>query len=346
MKIHWLPASLVIAVAFGLAVPEARKALGDEPHQPPVMETALVSSGEVWGCDCMAAASCCQQAGVRGHGACQTCGSQGKHLLGCIAPSDHCFDGFISPMTNPVYFEDPRTLTEARLIYLRHKVPLTVGGGDVNLVALQLRAALTDRLSIIATKDGYGTSSNAVIDDGWADINVGLKYNLLKSYEHQCIISGGVTYELPVGSTQFLQGNGDGVFNLFMTGGIELGRWHFVSAKGLLLPSDPNEESQLWYWSWHLDRRLGASNLYFLAESNWYSYIGSGENTLLSGVEGGDLFNFGSTDVTHNDIVTGAFGLKYKPGRNTELGVAWEAPLTERRDILDNRLYVDWILRY
>ena len=39
---------------------------------------------------------------------------------GWILPSDHCFDDFISPMTNPVFVEDPRTLTEARLIYLRH----------------------------------------------------------------------------------------------------------------------------------------------------------------------------------------------------------------------------------
>ncbi len=62
--------------------------------------------------------------------------------------------------------------------------------------------------------------------------------------------------------------------------------------------------------------------------------------------EGGDLFNFGSTGVAGNDIVTGAFGMKYKPCKNTEVGVAWEAPLTDRRDVLDNRLTFDFILRY
>ena len=45
-------------------------------------------------------------------------------------------------------------------------------------------------------------------------------------------------------------------------------------------------------------------------------------------------------------IVTGAFGAKYKPNRHVEIGVAWELPLTERRDILENRLTVDAILRY
>ena len=33
--------------------------------------------------------------------------------------SDHAFDGFISPVTNPFYFEDPRSLTELRpAVYL------------------------------------------------------------------------------------------------------------------------------------------------------------------------------------------------------------------------------------
>ena len=99
-------------------------------------------------CEC--ADSCCQQ-GI---------------LCGLIKPSDHCFDSFISPMTNPVFFEDPRQLTEVRGIFLNHKVPLAAGGGDVQLYAAQARARITDRFSIIATKDGYVVSQNPVIADG------------------------------------------------------------------------------------------------------------------------------------------------------------------------------------
>ena len=80
-------------------------------------------------------------------------------------------------------------------------------------------------------------------------------------------------------------------------------------------------------------------------EFNWYHWLESGANG-IPGVEGGDLFNFGSTGVAGNNIVTGAFGLKYKPSGHTELGVAWELPLTERRDVLENRITFDWILRY
>lgn len=66
----------------------------------------------------------------------------------------------------------------------------------------------------------------------------------------------------------------------------------------------------------------------------------------VPGIEGLDLFNFGSTNVKYHDIVTGAFGVKYVPSRNVELGIAWENPLTKRRDILENRLAIDCILRY
>ena len=71
----------------------------------------------------------------------------------------------------------------------------------------------------------------------------------------------------------------------------------------------------------------------------------AGENG-IPGVEGGDLFNFGSTGVAGNDIVTGAIGAKAKPRPWTEVGIAWEFPLTDRRDVLDNRLTADWIIRY
>ena len=100
-------------------------------------------------------------------------------LFGIIARSDRCFSDFISPMTNPVFFEDPRTLTEARVIFLNHKTPPALGSDNVQLAAVQLRAALTDRLSFIATKDGFIFSQSPLLDDGWADVAAGLKYNLI-----------------------------------------------------------------------------------------------------------------------------------------------------------------------
>src|SRR5205085_9724483 len=37
--------------------------------------------------------------------------------------SDHCLDTFSSPVTNPFLFEDPRSLTELRPIFIWQKIP-------------------------------------------------------------------------------------------------------------------------------------------------------------------------------------------------------------------------------
>ena len=283
-----------------------------------------------------------------GCGSCQNCSCLGNGILGrgLIKKSEHCFDDFISPMTNPVFFEDPRQLTELRPIFFTHKLPLAAGGGNVQLYALQIRARLSEKVSLIATKDGYVTSNNALVDDGWADVALGLKFSLLRDVAKQRLLSGGFTFELPVGSTRTLQGNGDGEFNLFLSGGTRIGcKSHWLTATGFRLPVNPTDESTSWYWSNHLDRKI-AQRLYLFTEANWYHWLRAGQDGPVPGVEGLDVFNFGSPGVAGNDIVTGAFGLKVKPRRNSEVGVAFEFPLTEREDIIDNRLTVDAIIRY
>jgi hypothetical protein len=280
------------------------------------------------------------------HSQCDCSHDGGFCCLGSlIQPSDPCYNDFISPMTNPVYFEDPRNLTEARLIFLNHKVPLAAGGGDVQMYAVQVRAALTDRLSFIATKDGYGVSSNALIDDGWGDVAAGLKYLLYSDPANQQLASAGVVYEIPVGTYDHWQGNGDGTFDIFLTGGSRMfGPGHWIGAGGFVLPVDKNAESTWCYVSNHFDYEVH-NNIYSLIEFNWYHWLESGAGG-IPGIEGGDLYNFGSTGVAGNDIITGAFGVKYKPQTNMEVGVAWELPLTERRDVLENRITFDFIVRY
>ncbi len=265
---------------------------------------------------------------------------------GFIKKSDHAFDDFISPMTNPIFFEDPRALTEARAIFFNHKVPLAAGGGNVQLYALQLRARLSENVSLIATKDGYVTSNNPLVDDGWADLAVGLKFNLLRNVEAQRLLSGGFTFELPTGEASALQGNGDGELNLFMTGGRKVGcNSHWICATGLRLPMNTTDESQSWYLSNHFDTMV-RRGIYLFTEMNLYHWTKSGQDGPIPGIEGLDVINLGSPNVTGNDIVTGAAGMKFKPRGNNEIGVAFEFPMTERRDIIDNRLTVDMIFRY
>ncbi len=272
----------------------------------------------------------------------------GDSLLGrgFIKRSDHAFDDFISPSTNPIFFEDPRNVTEARALFIQHKVPLAAGSGDVQVYALQLRARLSEYVSLIATKDGYIKSTNPLVNDGWADLSAGLKFNLIRDVQNQRLLSGGFTFELPTGEADPLQGNGDGELNLFLTGGKKIGcRGHWLSAAGMRVPMNSTDESMSSYWSNHFDIQV-RRGFYLLAEMNWYHWLQAGQDGPIFGVEGLDLINLGSPGVAGNDIVTSAAGVKFKPNCHNEIGVAWEFPLTERRDIIDNRLTVDWIFRY
>jgi hypothetical protein len=126
----------------------------------------------------------------------ECCGGCPDLLCGCVAPSDHCFDRFISPISNPLFFEDPRQLSELRFIYAHHIIPEdtpVLGSGDANYYAMQARVRLADRLSLIATKDGYiDMESNGTGDaDGWADVAAGLKYTLLRDVQQRLLASGG-----------------------------------------------------------------------------------------------------------------------------------------------------------
>ena len=215
------------------------------------------------------------------------------------------------------------------------------------MYALQLRARLSENVSLIATKDGYvKTSGNPLLDDGWADLAAGLKFNLIRDVQCQRLLSTGFTFEVPTGEADPLQGNGDGELNLFTTGGKQIGKCaHWLTAFGWRIPMNSTDESTSIYWSNHLDYRF-RDRFYLLAETNWYHWTKSGQDGPIVGLEGLDVINLGSPGVTGNDIVTQAFGMKFKSNRQNELGFAWEFPLTERRDIIDNRLTVDWIIRY
>ena len=111
--------------------------------------------------------------------------------------SDRAFPGFIGPISNPILSKDPRALTEARPLFVNNWIPRQhpLGGGDFQVYGLQVRAALTDRLSFVADKDGY-----AVIDpgtgpkqDGWLNVNVGLKYALIRDVDNQFLFTVGLT---------------------------------------------------------------------------------------------------------------------------------------------------------
>lgn len=184
------------------------------------------------------------------------------------------------------------------------------------------------------------------MNDGFADVNAGLKYNLYKNYCSQTLLSTGFTFGIPLGTHAALQGRGNGEFNLFVSGGQQVGNYvHLLSTFGGRIPANNTDYTTSTYWSNHVDAKLGDSPFYVFTEANWYHWCTNGTQ-FPAPVEGLDLFNLGSTGVSGNDIVTGAYGVKFKPSGNLEVGIAYEIPYTERKDIIQNRLTADLILRY
>jgi hypothetical protein len=267
-----------------------------------------------------------------------------RRILGML-PSDHCFDRFVSPLSNPFFFEDPRSLTEARGIFLENSLPNPVGSGDVQVWAAQFRGRLTDRLSVIAPRVGYLQVNDQGGPSGFPSAPVGVKYNFVRDVEAQLLVSAGITYFIPENLSNFpLPSDGD--FHFFLTAGKEIfGYGHWLSATGFRIPADNNWGTQLWYWSNQWDYEV-VDHWYGLFGVNWFHWLRSAGANVGSSVTGLDLVNVPAGGVAGSDVVTCLVGLKWKPSRHLEVGSGFEFPLTDREDILRNRLYVDAIFRY
>lgn len=275
---------------------------------------------------------------------------------GCACPerkpleSDHCFDRFIGPISNPILSKDPRSLTEARLLFIQNSIDpqSALGSGNAQVYACQVRAALTERLTFIADKDGYAVIHPGAggTRDGWLDLAAGLKYAFVRDVENQLLVTGGFMYEIPSGEAEVFQHSGSGLFTFFGTVGKEFNEnVHFLGTVGYQVPLDNNDNSSFYYTSLHLDRRI-MDVWYPLIEMNWFHYVAGG-NALPNAVgEGDGLLNLGTQGVSGNDLVTLAVGLKYKPGPHVETGAAWEVPISNRHDLLNNRLLAEFIIRY
>ena len=72
------------------------------------------------------------------------------------------FKYYVPPLEQLNLNETPYITTEARLVYLYNETPkgFVTGGGSIKIFAAQIRVALTERLVLIATKNGYTVLHN------------------------------------------------------------------------------------------------------------------------------------------------------------------------------------------
>ncbi|HEX7655133.1 MAG TPA: hypothetical protein VF607_16615, partial [Verrucomicrobiae bacterium] len=146
-------------------------------------------------------------------------------------------DETISPVANPIFFEDAKINSEIHPLYMYHWLPQTFDyaggtvklGGGVQVLAVQARYALNDKLALIATKDGYvqfQPDSTLEPAYGFADLAAGLKYNIYRDDEKQILVTPGLTITIPTGNRSVVQGHGAGVEDLFVSAEKGFGQVH------------------------------------------------------------------------------------------------------------------------
>lgn len=275
--------------------------------------------------------------------------------------------GFVAPAVTPYLFEDPFTTTGLAFWGAWHEFPdsSVFQGGQAGLVALQARLAITDRLSFIATKDGYVTiyPDNPILykSSGAVDLGAGFKYELVRIPEWQFVLSPILRFEAPIGTPRAYQGNSDGAVLPSLSfgkgfGGLGLPDLHLLGDVGVFIPFNNAKNSSYVWYDVHVDYAVLPWLVPFLALSG-QSYVHDGNGDLkletklgrlnlntaqaalgTGGFEGLDLTNLGSRGVANNSVVTGAVGVRVPLPHGVSLSAAWQAPLTDTRYIYRQRV--------
>lgn len=283
---------------------------------------------------------------------------QGCPARQCLQ-SDHCFDGFISPVTSPFLFEDPRSLTEIRPIFIWQqtstKNPI-YHGGDIEFFGIQARAAITERLSVTLTKLGWiwqevhNPTGDFDNHSGFAEMEVGAKYTFLRQECWGTLGAFGLSFQFPIGNKNVFQDTGTFSVRPYLSlaqnfGKSSYGSFNVMSTTGGVFALD-NTRSDFVYSGLHLDYDVAnLHKIYPLIELNWIHYTGNGSKRVQN-FEGGDLFNYGATNVSGQNIFTLAFGARYKFRECFQVGTAAEWALGSTRNLENFRLTVDFIFRY
>lgn len=295
-----------------------------------------------------------------------------------VEPASDCFwlpdircgrsgrwDGFEKPIVQPYLFEDPFVTTGLYPYYAWHEFPddSALGGGEVHVAAVQARLALTDRLGLVATKDGYVwmRPDNPLLDDqqGFWDLALGLKYAFLSLPEQKVIVSGILRIEFPIGASDVLAGNGDGVAFLPSVSAAwePVSKLHLIGDLGVWIPTDGDDNSSYLFWHAYADYAVHPHFQPFVQFSG-ERYLTSGDGSLPVRLKGGaelpldtvqhalgvghfegvDVLNLGSRGVDNDQYATFAVGAHLPITDHVTFSAAWETPITGREWITEQRV--------
>ncbi len=255
----------------------------------------------------------------------------------------------VSPVTDPVNFEDPRINTELRPIYVYHKIgnDFVTTGGSAQIYALQARYAVNDDLAIIATKDGIvNFQPDSALNDGSGVANVagGVKYAFYNCAEQGLIATGGLTFEAPVGEEEVLQGKGKGFLRPFLSAGAALDGVNLIGYTGMRIAMSEHD-STVWDFNVHADVPVG--DFYPGLELNLQQVMDAGDRLPIPD-EGADFFGLGSSQSEDRTVLVAGVVGRYRVNKSVDLGLGYQFPLTTGKGsrIFDWRITTDVIVSF
>jgi hypothetical protein len=280
--------------------------------------------------------------------------------------SDHCFDTFISPVTQPTLFEDPRALTEFRPSFSFQHTPggnPVFNGGYIENLNLRGSVALTDWFSLTVDELGWiwqqphhpPAASGFGSHSGFTELDLGAKFTFLRNTTGGPIFgpniaAAGLVFEIPAGPAKVEQDTGSLSLRPYITYGQEFldmpwGRFHFLTTAAYSLGVDTDRSDHL-YLGAHLDYDVAKLNKFFpFFEMNYFLYTANGHARDLN-FEGDGLYNFGSEHVRGLSELSLAFGLRYKYSEQLQFGGAFEFGVLGSRSTLAQGFIFDVIFRY
>jgi hypothetical protein len=270
------------------------------------------------------------------------------------------FSNFIGFLGNPLQNIDPRAVTEIYPIFgtssFNTAGPLP--GGNFQLYGAGLTVALSERLAVGLNQGGYTTvhidsASPAFVArtgrdfggnrDGFLNLGGFAQYTFVEDEDRQFLVTGGVRWEAPCGSTEVFQGHGPVHLAPYLTAGKELGKYHVLGTFGYQFPvGGGGVSTDLFYANLHLDRQI-CGWFYPVVEFNTTYHSSKGS---ANGVINSDFISAGDFSASGNLLTLGVGANAVLVRDRLEFGAIYSTPIASQRNFDFNSLLVKMVIRY
>jgi hypothetical protein len=279
---------------------------------------------------------------------------------------NHNFDNFIGFMSNPVFNIDPRAVTEIWPIFgstWTSSVPALPSANIWIPGGAGIYLALSERLSVGINQGGYiiadfsrgqpgpfadrfGHLRNRLDfsgqREGWLDLGGFAQYTLIQNVADQFLLTAGLRWTAPIGSSAVFQGNGPANLAPYLTAGKAFGNFHLLATGGYQFPAGPGSNLNLFYGSVHLDRQTFGW-LYPLVEFNGIYHTNTVSLDLPTRL---GFLNFGDFETTGNLVTLAAGANAVLIRSKLEAGMVYTTSIATQRNFGFNGFLEKLVYRY